>query len=132
MKPTVYKQFVGGTSISDCQAAVRLLEKYRVKAILDYSVEGGYGEKQIEETLTVYPNPAVDFLNVDLSGNSDCDMEIRIFDTASGRLYNKEIIKKNSAKISYKVGISHYPPGIYILEVKQGNNHSFHKIAKVN
>ncbi|MCX6271849.1 MAG: proline dehydrogenase family protein, partial [Bacteroidetes bacterium] len=64
VKPTVYRQFVGGVSINDCLPVVRLLEKYRVKAILDYSVEGGGGEKQmdltLEETLRTVSNAAND------------------------------------------------------------------------
>jgi proline dehydrogenase len=41
VKPTLYRQFVGGETIEDCIPAVRELEKFNVKAILDYSVEGG-------------------------------------------------------------------------------------------
>jgi proline dehydrogenase len=51
VKPTVYRQFVGGVSIMDCHKGVRLLERFKVKAILDYSVEGGHDERQIEATL---------------------------------------------------------------------------------
>ena len=62
VKPTVYKQFVGGTTIAECVPVVRLLEKYKVRAILDYSVEGGTEEKHIiatlEETLRTIHNAA--------------------------------------------------------------------------
>lgn len=51
VKPTVYRQFVGGVSISDCIPTVRILEHHHVRAILDYSVEGGHNEQQIEDTL---------------------------------------------------------------------------------
>ncbi len=54
-KPTLYKQFVGGETIEECVPIVRQLEKYNVKAILDYSVEGGesdsYMEGVLQETL---------------------------------------------------------------------------------
>jgi len=40
VKPTIYAHFVGGESIDDCRQKVRILERYGVKAILDYSVEG--------------------------------------------------------------------------------------------
>lgn len=40
VKPTVYSHFVGGENISDSMKAVRLLEQFNVKGILDYSVEG--------------------------------------------------------------------------------------------
>lgn len=51
IKPTLYKHFVGGETIGECESTVRLLEKYGVKAILDYSVEGGKDDKTMERTL---------------------------------------------------------------------------------
>jgi len=51
VKPTVYKHFVGGESLSDCQPVVRALEKYNVRAILDYSVEGTEKEEDFEDAL---------------------------------------------------------------------------------
>ncbi|HRY33363.1 MAG TPA: proline dehydrogenase family protein [Bacteroidales bacterium] len=67
VKPTVYKQFVGGVSITDCLPATHSLAHYGVFSILDYSVEGGHSEQQIrqthEETLRTVVHAAAD-LNV--------------------------------------------------------------------
>ena len=64
VKPTVYGHFIGGTTISDCSNAVRILEKYNVKAILDYSVEGKESPEDIqhalEETLRAIKNAGKD------------------------------------------------------------------------
>ncbi|MCF8370510.1 MAG: proline dehydrogenase family protein [Bacteroidales bacterium] len=64
VKPTVYKHFVGGETIDGCQKSVRLLEKYKVKAILDFSVEGKESIEDIEhavkETLQSIKNAASD------------------------------------------------------------------------
>ncbi len=64
VKPTVYAHFVGGESIRECDPAVRTLEKYRVRAILDYSVEGKSSEADIqhalEETLRSIKNAGQD------------------------------------------------------------------------
>lgn len=51
VKPTIYKHFVGGETIEDCRPSVRLLEKFNVKAILDYSIEGTESTEEIEEAL---------------------------------------------------------------------------------
>ncbi len=51
VKPTLYRQFVGGETIEECIPAVRMLEKFNVKAILDYSVEGGKSESYMEGVL---------------------------------------------------------------------------------
>lgn len=51
VKPTIYKQFVGGETLSGCAPLVRILEKFNVKAILDYSVEGISTEEYIRHTI---------------------------------------------------------------------------------
>ncbi len=64
VKPTIYQHFVGGESIQSSNAAIRKLEKYNVKAILDYSVEGKEEEEDIqlafEETLRAIKNAGQD------------------------------------------------------------------------
>jgi len=52
VKPTLYRQFVGGETIEDCIPAVRELEKFNVKVILDYSVEGGESEEFMDAVLS--------------------------------------------------------------------------------
>ena len=51
VKPTIYEHFVGGVTIDDCLPTAKKLDQYNVKSILDYSVEGGESEKEIEEAL---------------------------------------------------------------------------------
>lgn len=62
VKPTIYKQFVGGETITDSIPVVEMLGKYNVKAILDYSVEGSDSKEGIqnalEETLCSIENAA--------------------------------------------------------------------------
>lgn len=64
VKPTVYKHFVGGESIEECKPTVELLKEYRVKSILDYSIEGTETTEEIEaaleETLNSIRNAAKD------------------------------------------------------------------------
>jgi len=64
VKPTIYAHFVGGESIDECQKNVRVLEKFNVNAILDYSVEGTESLKGIntamEETIKTIYNAAKD------------------------------------------------------------------------
>ena len=51
IKPTLYKHFVGGETIEECESTVHLLGKYNVRAILDYSVEGGKDSETMDRTL---------------------------------------------------------------------------------
>jgi len=51
VKPTVYKQFVGGESLEECLPVVDQLASGEVKSILDYSVEGKEEEADIEKAM---------------------------------------------------------------------------------
>ncbi len=51
IKPTLYKHFVGGETLAECEKTVLLLSKYKVKSILDYSVEGGKDQASMQRTL---------------------------------------------------------------------------------
>lgn len=55
LKPTLYRQFVGGETLEDCQNLVSLHLEYNVKSVLDYSAEGGSEQSDVlnafEETL---------------------------------------------------------------------------------
>ena len=50
IKPTIYKQFCGGESLSECDHTVKMLDKYGIKSILDYSVEGKESEFVFDAT----------------------------------------------------------------------------------
>lgn len=64
VKPTLYNHFVGGESIKDAYDTIRNMEKYNVKAILDYSVEGSEADEDIEaafeETIRAIKNAGND------------------------------------------------------------------------
>jgi proline dehydrogenase len=64
VKPTIYAHFVGGESIEKCSPVVRKLADFKVKAILDYSVEGGEKEEDfqraLDETLKTINNAVTD------------------------------------------------------------------------
>lgn len=64
VKPTIYNQFCGGETIGECYDKVRRIEKYGVKAILDYSVEGKEDEADIvaalKETIKTIENASLD------------------------------------------------------------------------
>lgn len=48
IKPTIFKQFVGGENIEECSRTVAALGKYKVGTILDYSVEGKESESDFD------------------------------------------------------------------------------------
>lgn len=48
IKPTIFKQFVGGENIEECSRTIAALGKYKVGTILDYSVEGKESEADFD------------------------------------------------------------------------------------
>jgi proline dehydrogenase len=50
MKKTMFGHFCGGESINDCEKSVQKLAEFKVKTILDYSVEGKGDEQSFEAT----------------------------------------------------------------------------------
>lgn len=51
IKKTVFEHFCGGESIEESKGTVSILSKYKVGAILDYSVEGKNNENAFDATL---------------------------------------------------------------------------------
>lgn len=51
IKATLFKQFVGGESIEDCEPAIQQLWKYHIGTILDYSVEGKEEDESFDASL---------------------------------------------------------------------------------
>ncbi len=51
VKPTIYKQFVGGETIGECAPVIEQLSNFNAKAILDYSVEGKESPEDIQAAL---------------------------------------------------------------------------------
>ncbi|MDR1591511.1 MAG: proline dehydrogenase family protein [Prevotellaceae bacterium] len=49
VKPTIYRHFVGGETLEECDAVTKHLMKYRVYSVLDNSVEGGGTEENIRK-----------------------------------------------------------------------------------
>lgn len=88
--------------------------------------------KAVEKELVVYPNPASGHVTIDMANDVSYNLEVKIFDAGSGRLYTNEIVNKNGSKVSHKMNISHLPTGTYVMDVKQGNKHTFQKIVKIN
>ncbi|MCE7041836.1 carbohydrate-binding protein [Dyadobacter sp. CY312] len=86
----------------------------------------------LQKTVEVYPNPAVDHITIDLANTSVNDVELKVFDARAGRLYKQETISKPDNTLLKKINISSLPTGVYVIEVKQGNDRAFRKIVKAN
>ena len=50
VKPTLYKQFVGGETLQDCEKAINHLKEFNVMSTLDFSAEGEQTPEGIQAT----------------------------------------------------------------------------------
>jgi hypothetical protein len=75
---------------------------------------GSTGFKTLEELgIKVYPNPAYDFVNIDLINNEKT--KVTIINTLGGVVFNKEIVA------SEKIDLTIYNKGIYFLSLENSN-----------
>lgn len=49
VKPTLYRQFVGGETLQECSRTLDGLAKYGVLSVLDYSAEGGSQQSDVDD-----------------------------------------------------------------------------------
>ena len=76
IKKTIFHQFCGGETISECAGTTKILDEYNIGTILDYSVEGKDNEEEFEagfrEILrtieTADKNPHIPFCVFKVSG----------------------------------------------------------------
>ncbi|MDI9339650.1 MAG: proline dehydrogenase family protein [Sediminibacterium sp.] len=85
-KRTIFKQFVGGEDIADCERTIQELGKFRIGTILDYSVEGKESEADfnhcVEETLQTIAkakgNPHIPFCVFKVTGLARFDLLVNV------------------------------------------------------
>jgi len=88
--------------------------------------ENGVSAKSLKnelavEELTCYPNPSEGEFNIRFSLANQGDTEIKIFDMQGKNIYTEEL-KNFSGVYDKKTDISGSKPGVYFLQVKQGEN----------
>lgn len=77
-----------------------------------------------DQPLKVYPNPVNNFFQVELPE----DVEMVVLTDLTGRIFYREKVEnENNIRIS---GLGNYPPGIYLLKVKNAKGYSVKKILK--
>ncbi len=71
------------------------------------------------ETITLFPNPASDYLYINLSADTGSSVSAEIYDLTGRKITT--IIAMQTEKL-IKTDISHLMPGMYILQLKNNNN----------
>lgn len=75
------------------------------------------GEESTDFGMDIYPNPASDYVNVEISGVFDASL-IEVYDISGKRIIREEVSNENQdASISKRVNVSQLLNGIYILKL---------------
>jgi len=85
--------------------------------------------KDIREPVTrIYPNPADNILNIELSDTGKQGLEIEIFTVTGKVIYRKEY-KNINAQFVEQIDLSGYTKGIYLVKVRQANTFYVGKVV---
>ena len=77
----------------------------------------------VQEYLSLYPNPASDFITVGILLGTESNYDLRIYDIIGGLCYSKPGAASESNGYSKtNIDISKLPPGLYTCEVLCGKN----------
>ncbi|MBC7914727.1 MAG: T9SS type A sorting domain-containing protein [Pyrinomonadaceae bacterium] len=97
-----------------------------LRVTTDTECQGAFEKKiSLFETITVYPNPFENILNLENGDWSNSNIEIRSLD---GRLVFSQLSK--SANGTLAIDLSHLKQGIYLLRVHSPKLESIYKIVK--
>lgn len=72
IRATIFKQFCGGESISDCTKTIEHLSKYHIGTILDYSIEG-------ESTEEAFDSTAIELIETIKRAHGDAKIPFSVF-----------------------------------------------------
>jgi len=79
------------------------------------------------DNFKVYPNPSSGIFNIEFTSKSTSNVSITVFDLLGRKIMQKEYIKSNPV-FKDALNINHISSGLYILQVKRGNEISSQKI----
>ncbi|MFN3403028.1 MAG: proline dehydrogenase family protein [Cytophagaceae bacterium] len=113
IKSTLFNHFCGGETIQECIPAIKNLGKYKIGAILDYSVEGAGSETAFDETYKMLikaidyaaANVNIPFVVFKMTGLSSADLLQKI--QKREKLVGAETVKFDRLKFRIKSLCSH-------------------------
>lgn len=87
----------------------------------------GFDERLLSENFEFYPNPASDFINVNLELDESLDIKLEMTDI-SGRIFNSIDLGSRNNIRNFKMDVTGMPKGIYFLRVNAGASSIVEKV----
>ena len=82
-------------------------------------------------TLRVYPNPSTDYVEVTLDNDNFGAVDVNVYDGSMGRVHRQLNFPKPGSLFEQRVDLRSLPCGLYVLDVRQGQERALRKIIKV-
>jgi hypothetical protein len=78
--------------------------------------------------VTVFPNPASDYLNISFADPLDAEVNLVLFDS-EGKLFKNQVIE--AATSEFQLNFQDLPSGIYFLKLTKGKLSNVYKVVKL-
>jgi hypothetical protein len=78
--------------------------------------------------VTVFPNPASDYLNISFDEPLDTEVNLMLID-AQGKLFKNQVIEAATSEI--QLNFQDLPSGIYLLKLTKGKLSNVYKVVKL-
>jgi hypothetical protein len=115
---------------SASNARVAATDSIAALASLTNMLPGTEAALTLHQSVQVYPNPTARSISIDVLNKNDSPVEINVFDAGIGRLYKQIRISKENQSELKGIDMSTLPVGVYIIEIRQGNDRAFRKVIK--
>jgi hypothetical protein len=84
----------------------------------------------VPSSLTVYPNPAQDQINLEISCTTAATGYIQVYSMQGVLMYNEKMLLTNGVNKT-TLSINNYAAGNYLVQLKYGNQTNFKKFIKL-
>ncbi len=82
-------------------------------------------------SLKLFPVPAIDFVEISLENDITIPVELYLYDSGLGRSIKQQLHKKDGYTFRQKLDVSSLNKGVYLLEIRQGQERVMKKFIKM-
>ena len=85
--------------------------------LLDQNVNNLTSTK-VSEGLNIFPNPASDYVQINMDLEVESDIEISIFNSLGQQVMNKDFGKNNAGQSSFEMEVNNLQTGFYLMRIR--------------
>ncbi|WP_345953168.1 T9SS type A sorting domain-containing protein [Mucilaginibacter sp. PAMB04168] len=86
----------------------------------------------ISNTLKVYPNPAINYVDVTFNNKLSGKVDIKVYDARTGRAYRTYSFNKQADEFSQRIDLTGTPYGVCLVEIRQDQAIVTRRVIKLN